>query len=146
MLTDDLKVLLGSTFVLYTKIHGFHFNVEGSQFLQYHEFLNIYYTEVYETIDKVGEYIRAQEAYAPGSLARMMELSVIHDQPKIPRATLMLEELLEDSAMMIGLVQRIFAIATEQNEQSIANYMAELQDLYAKKQWMLKSILKLDRA
>lgn len=146
MLADDLKVLLGSTFVLYTKVHGFHFNIEGSNFPQYHEFLNSFYTEIYESIDKIGEYIRTQDSYAPGSLTRMLELSVVPEQLKIPRAELMLAELLQDCNTMIDLSKNIFDVATEDKEQSIANYLADLQDLYSKKAWMIRSTLKTARA
>lgn len=146
MLVDNLKTLLGSTFVVYTKIHGFHFNIEGENFPQYHEFLNTFYGEVYETIDVIGEYIRTLESYTPGCLRRMLELSVIDEQDKIPRAELMFEELYGDSTKMIELISGIFDVATEERAQGIANYMAELQDLYSKKQWMIRSILKKSRA
>lgn len=146
MLADNLKVLLGTTFVFYTKIHGFHFNVEGRDFPQYHEFLGTFYAEVYETIDKIGEYVRTQNSYTPGNLTRMLELSVIQEQTKIPRAELMMAELLEDSNTLIGLVSQLFDIATVCKEQSIANYLADLQDLYSKRAWMLRSILKITRA
>lgn len=146
MLTDDLKTLLGSTFVLYTKIHGFHFNVEGNDFPQYHEFFGTFYEEVYGTIDRIGEYIRILGSYSPNSLSRMIELSVIPEQTKIPKTTLMFTELLEDSNKMTELVKQIFDVATSAREQSIANYMADLQDLYSKKAWMLRSILKPTRA
>lgn len=146
MLADNLKTLLGSTFVEYTKIHGFHFNVEGNDFPQYHEFLNSYYSDVYDTIDVIGEYIRILDSYAPGGVSRMLELSVIEDQLKIPRAELMFEELLHDADKMIALVQEIFDVATQERQQSIANYMADLQDMYGKKRWMIRSILRKDRA
>lgn len=145
MLVDNLKVLLGSTFVEYTKIHGFHFNIEGSNFPQYHEFLNTYYNEVFETIDKIGEYIRILGSYSPGSVARMLELSVIQEQPKVPRAELMFSELLHDIEIIVELIKNIFNEADAAQEQSIANYMAELQDLYGKKAWFIRSILKKER-
>ena len=145
MLAEELKILLGSTFVIYTKIHGFHFNIEGSNFPQYHKFLNEFYDEVYATIDVVGEYIRTLGSYTPECLSRMLELSIISEQPLIPRAELMLQELLEDSVKMSQLSVRIFDLATQQNAQGIANYMAELQDLYTKKVWMLQATLKTQR-
>lgn len=146
MLADALKTLLGTTFVMYTKIHGFHFNVEGGDFPQYHKFLNDYYSDVYETIDGIGEYIRILDSYTPGSISRMLELSVIEEQTKIPRAELMIAELLTDSDTMIELVKQIFEVATNEGEQAVANYMADLQDIYGKHRWMLRSILKKDRA
>ena len=145
MLTEDLKVLLGSTFVLYTKTHGFHWNIEGSNFPQYHKFLNKMYDEIYESIDVVAEYIRTLGSYSPGSLGRMLELSIIEEQYKIPRADLMLEELLADCQKMIALVTRLFDVATQEKAQGIANYLAELQDLYSKKAWMISSTLNKSR-
>jgi starvation-inducible DNA-binding protein len=145
MLADQLKVLLGSTFVVYTKTHGFHFNIEGSNFPQYHELLNKFYGEIYETIDVIGEYIRTLDSYTPETLQRMLELSIIEEQPMIPRAQLMISELLADYEKMSHLVVQIFDVATEQNAQGIANYMAELQDLYTKQAWMLKATLKTQR-
>lgn len=146
MLVDNLKKLLGTTFVLYTKVHGMHFNVEGPDFPQYHEFLGELYGEIYETIDIIGEYIRTQESYTPGSLSRMLELSVITEQTKIPRAELMFAELIEDMTTMISLSQAVFDEATTAKEQGIANYMADLQDLYSKKRWMMRSIMKRERS
>ena len=146
MLVDNLKTLLGSTFVLYTKIHGMHFNVEGPDFPQYHEFLGDLYGEVYETIDTIGEYIRILDSYSPGSLSRMLELSIIEEQLKIPRAQLMFTELIGDFTKMIDLTKTIFDTASEEREQGISNYMADLQDMYSKKRWMIRSILKVERA
>jgi starvation-inducible DNA-binding protein len=145
MLAEDLKVLLGSTFVLYTKTHGFHWNIEGSNFPQYHKFLNKMYDEIYESIDTIAEYIRTLDSYSPGSLGRMLELSIIEEQYKIPRAELMLEELLADCQKMIALVTQLFDVATEEKAQGIANYLAELQDLYSKKAWMIRATLKKAR-
>jgi starvation-inducible DNA-binding protein len=145
MLSDNLKTLLGSTFVLYTKTHGFHWNIEGSNFPQYHKFLNKMYDEIYGTIDTIAEYIRTLGSYSPGSLGRMLELSLIEEQYKIPRAELMLEELLVDCEKMIKLVTELFDIATQEKAQGIANYLAELQDLYSKKAWMIRATLKKAR-
>lgn len=146
MLADNLKTLLGSTFVIYTKTHGFHWNIEGSDFPQYHEFLKNMYEEIYESIDTIAEYIRTLGSYSPGSLARMLELSIIEEQYKIPRAELMLAELLDDVDKMTALVTDIFDVATKERAQGIANYLAELQDLYTKKAWMLRATLNKKRA
>jgi starvation-inducible DNA-binding protein len=146
MLADNLKVLVGSTFVVYTKTHGFHWNIEGPDFPQYHKFLKKMYEQIYETIDTISEYVRTLDVYTPGNLARMLELSIIEEQTKIPRAELMMAELLKDCEKMTQLVVEIFDIATRENQQGIANYMAELQDLYTQKAWMLRSILKKSRA
>lgn len=146
MLTDNLKILLATTNVLSIKAQNFHWNVEGDNFPQYHEFFSDYYSEVYSSIDRVAEYIRTLDAYTPGSLTRYAELSVIQDQVKIPRAVLMFQELYQDNGIMIELLNGIFISATEENKQGIANFIAERLDAHNKHAWMLRSILKNDRA
>jgi starvation-inducible DNA-binding protein len=146
MLKDDLKTLLGTTVVLYTKAHGFHFNVEGPDFPQYHEFLGDYYAEVYSTVDRIGEYIRTLDSYAPGSLARYCDLSVIKEQLQVPRAELMFVELDKDNATMIALLNNLFQSASSENKQGIANFIAERLDAHEKWSWMFRSILRKTRA
>jgi starvation-inducible DNA-binding protein len=145
MLSDNLKVLLASTQSFAIKTQNFHWNVEGSNFPQYHQFFDTLYGDVSETIDPIAEYIRILGHYTPGSLSRYSELSIIQDQTKIPRAELMFAELLHDCNQMTELVQAMFDEATEERQQGIANYMAELQDLYGKKAWFIRSTLKKER-
>lgn len=145
MLSDNLKVLLASTQSFAIKSQNFHWNVEGSNFPQYHEFFNTLYDDVSETIDPIAEYIRILGHYTPGSLSRYAELSVIQDQTKIPRAELMFQESLQDCETMLQLVTAMFDEAANEKQHGIENYMAELQDLYGKKAWFIRSILKRER-
>jgi len=129
------------------KAHNFHWNVEGTNFPEYHKFLDDLNSEVYDNaIDRCAEFIRVLDHYAPGSLTRFAELSVIQDQTKIPRAELMMVELYEDNTKLIELLKAVFAIANEASEQGIANFIAERLDAHGKHGWMLRSILKKARA
>ena len=145
MLSDNLKVLLASTQSFAIKTQNFHWNVEGSNFPQYHSFFDTLYGDVSATIDPIAEYIRILGHYTPGSLTRYAELSIIQDQTKIPRAELMFVELLHDCETLSQLVVTMFDEATNERQQGIANYMAELQDLYGKKAWFIRSTLKKER-
>lgn len=145
MLSDSLKVLLASTQSYAIKSQNFHWNIEGSDFPQYHEFYDQLYSDVSDTIDRIAEYIRIMGHYTPGSLQRYAELTIIQDQVKIPRAELMFAETLQDTEKMTQLVVEMFDQATEERQQGIANFMAELQDLYGKKAWFIRSILKKER-
>ena len=142
MLSDNLKVLLASTNSLSIKAQNFHWNVEGLNFPQYHEFFGNFYEEVYGSVDRIAEYIRTLDSYAPGSLSRYAELTIIEDQTKIPRPNLMFAELLSDNEKMIDLLNACFSSAEEENKQGIANFIAERLDAQAKHGWMLRSILK----
>ena len=145
MLSDNLKVLLASTQAFAIKTQQFHWCVEGANFPQYHDFFNTLYEDVNATIDPIAEYIRILGQYTPGSLTRYAELSIIQDQTKVPRAELMFVELLQNCETMSELVVAMFDEATNERQQGIANYMAELQDLYGKKAWFIRSTLKRER-
>ena len=54
-LIEQLKVILGTNFALYVKSHGFHWNIEGSNFPQYHKFLKKFYNQVWEQTDDIAE-------------------------------------------------------------------------------------------
>ena len=142
MLVDDLKKLLASNFSLYLKASQFHWNVEGVNFPQYHEFLGDFYSEIYDSIDRVAEYVRALNEYAPGSLAKFSELSLISDQEGVPDSLGMMRELASNNLVMLGFLKELFNTAVEANEQGIANFIAERIDAHEKHGWMLRSILK----
>lgn len=147
MLADDLKILLATEYAYVIKAQFFHWNVEGPDFAQLHEFFGDIYEEVYDnSIDRTAEYIRTLEDYTPGSFERFAELSEIPGQTKIPRARLMIEELLNDNNTMIGLLNRVFESATTERQEGIANFIAERIDAHGKHGWMLRSFLKDQRA
>ena len=146
MLADLLKTYLASTFSYYLKAHMFHWNVEGPDFGELHKFLNKIYDDAFEAVDVIAEFIRTMEEYAPGSLTRFHELTQIQDQTKVPRARLMLEELLADTQTMIDMSKQVFDASTEAGRDDIANFAADRMATHGKYMWQLKSYLKDARA
>lgn len=146
MLSDLLKTLLATNFAYYLKAHGFHWNVEGPDFGELHTFFEMIYSDVYEANDAIAEYIRSLQEYAPASFERFGELTKIPGQTKIPRAKLMLEELLHDNEIMLQLLNECFDVATQERQQGIANFMADRISQHGKFGWQLRSFLKEARA
>jgi starvation-inducible DNA-binding protein len=147
MLADALKTLLATEYAFVIKAQLFHWNVEGPDFSQLHKFFGKIYDEVYDnSIDRTAEYIRTLEDYTPGSFERFQELSIISGQTKIPRARLMIEELLANNGQMIDLLNKTFEIAQGEKQEGIANFIAERIDAHGKHGWMLRSFLKDQRA
>jgi starvation-inducible DNA-binding protein len=146
MLTDFLKTFLATTYVYTIKAQLFHWNVEGPDFGQLHKFFQKIYEDAYGAIDPTAEYIRTTDEYTPGSLQRFQELSEIQDQTQIPRARLMLEELLADTQTMRDMSKHLFDVATQEGREDIANFAAERQSAHGKYVWQIKSYLKDARA
>lgn len=147
MLAESLKVLLATSYAFVIKAQNFHWNCEGPNFPQYHDFLGKLYNEVYDNaIDQTAELIRQLDSYTPGSIARFAELNKLQDQTKIPRSELMMAELYQDNQILLNLWKEAFHIAEQADEQGIADFIASRIDAHGKHNWMLRSILKKERA
>jgi starvation-inducible DNA-binding protein len=147
MLVDELKKLLASQYAFVIKAQFFHWNVEGPDFSQLHRFFGKIYEEVYDnSIDQTAEFIRILDDYTPGSFERFAELSIIPGQTKVPRAGLMIDELLADSQTLIDQLNTAFGAAEAEDQQGIMDFLAGRIDAMGKHRWMLRSFTKAERA
>lgn len=145
MLVDNMKVLLASSFSLYLKGSNFHWNTEGPNFLQNHEFLGDFYQDIYSTIDQIAEYIRALDSYAPAGLDQFQGLTIIEDCVVQLLPYDQFAQLLSDNTSLLAYLNNTFTVATVENQQGIANFIAERIDAMQKHNWMLRSILKTSK-
>jgi len=141
-LVQAMKKALADTFAFYLKAHGFHWNVEGRTFAQDHELFGNIYEEVYGSIDRFAEEIRAMDAYAPASFVRFSELTSIEDEVKILNAQGMFEKLLADNSVVLASVEQAYTLAEAAGNHGLSNFLAERQDAHAKHGWMLRATLK----
>lgn len=141
-LIQQLKVILGTNFALYLKAHGFHWNIEGSNFPQYHGFLDGFYNEVWGQNDDIAEHLRQLDSYAPGSLARMLELADLEESQNIPMPLAMMAELKRDNDRFIMHLRAGIVAAEQADEPAVGNFLQDLLGAHQKKAWMLRSIIK----
>ena len=141
-LAETLKVVLGTTEVYRQKAQAFHWNVEGPMFHQLHEMFGDIYEDADGAVDPTAEYIRTLKVYAPCCLSRMVELSVIKEQPKIPSAMLMVKELYEDGEKILDLLKKASKEALDAQEDGIANFLADRMSAHGKFCWQLDSLMK----
>ena len=136
------KVAFASEYAFMVKAQFFHWNVEGSNFPQYHALLDTIYSEVQDNLDAFAENIRKIGSYTPASFERFSMLSRIEDETNVLPAEQMLAELYQDCEHMIKMFQVVYKLAEANNEFGLANFYADRQDAHAKHCWMLKSTLK----
>ena len=141
-LVEQMKVVLASTFAYYLKAHGFHWNVTGVEFPQYHAFFETIYTDAWEAVDGLAERVRTLDSFAPASLSRYQQLSIINDQLNIPVAAKMVKELELDNNALKQKITATQALAEKAGEMGLANFLQDRIDIHAKFGWMLKSITK----
>ena len=141
-LIQQLKVILGTNFALYLKSHNFHWNIEGTNFPQYHSFLDGFYNDVWNQTDDIAEHIRQLDSYVPGSMARFLELADIEESQTVPTALSMLTQLKSDNDRFIIHLRAGIAAAEQANEPAVGNFLQDLLGAHQKKAWMLRSIIK----
>lgn len=141
-LIEQLKVILGTNFALYLKSHNYHWNIEGNNFPQYHEFLNDFYNSVWLQTDDIAEKIRQLDAYVPGSMIRFLELSVVDEATTVPDALTMMINLKNDNERYIVQLRAGIVVAEGAGEPAVSNFLQDLLGAHQKKAWMLRSIVK----
>ena len=142
-LIQQLKVILGTNFALYLKSHNYHWNIEGSNFPQYHDFLNGFYNEVFAQTDLIAEHIRYLDSYTPGSMERFLELADITEAVDVvPSAMAMMSELKSDNDRFIIHLRAGIVAANQADEPAVSNFLQDLLGAHQKKAWMLRSIIK----
>lgn len=141
-LISQLRTILGTNFALYFKTHGFHWNVEGPDFVQYHDFLGKLYTSIHDNTDLIAEKLRMLGVYAPTGIFRMLELSDIEETQTVTESRSMFEELIRDNDRFIFHLRAGITAADNANEPAISNFLQEILDQHQKHAWMLKSLIK----
>ena len=141
-LTNDLKTLLADSVTMYFVAHGYHWNVEGSDFSQYHALFAEIYEDVYSAIDPLAEDLRKLGEYAPFTLSKFIDLRTVESVEVKPEPKAMAKALLKVNDGVIETISKAFASATKANEQGIANFLAERDDMHKKWHWQLTASTK----
>ena len=142
MLIDELKKVHADAFTFYLKAHFYHWNVEGPDFPQYHDFLQNLYQEVFASIDSLAELIRTLDSYAPGTLTRLKELTTIEETDDVPDAKTMMTRLLQENNILRASLLTAYTTAETTGEVGIANFLQDRIQAHEKHSWMLRSIIK----
>lgn len=141
-LAESLAVVLGNAYVLSTKAKGFHWNVKGSNFSEYHAFFDMIHGDVDGSIDPTAENILKLGYDSPSSLTEFVALSEVADGALTTGGDplQMSRELLVANETMINRLNETFGIANAANEQGIADFIASRIDMHKKWSWQLRAI------
>ena len=142
-LQQAAKVAFATEYSFYLKAHNFHWNVEGSDFKQYHDLFGIIYEEVYGSIDAFAEQIRALGTYVPASYTRFSMLTQIDDETQILPRQAMVEALIVDNEKIVKLLKLVFQQSEANQEYGFSDFIAGRIDAHRKHGWMLRASAKI---
>jgi len=115
-LAQELKVTLADVVTLNHRLQGFHWNVTGPDFAQYHELFAEIYEDVNGSIDALAEI----ESTAPADMVR---------------------DLLAANDVVIAQINKALRAAMDEDEQGVANFLGERDDMHKKWRWQLRASL-----
>ena len=142
-LQQAAKVAFATEYSFYLKAHNFHWNVEGSDFKQYHDLFGGIYEEVYGSIDAFAEQIRSLGTYVPASYTRFSMLTQIDDETQILPRQAMVESLIVDNEKTVKILKLVFQQSEANQEYGFSDFIAGRIDAHRKHGWMLRASAKV---
>ena len=123
----------------------YHWNVDGPDFLEYHDLFGKIYKEVDRHIDVFAEQLKAIETWAPANLSYLMKTSSIIGEWTGTKCTP--EEMLHNLYLANGKIATdllaAYTAAERAQEHGMANYLSERMAHHRKHGWMLYASLKV---
>ena len=141
LIADGLAKLTADTYTLYLTTHYFHWNVTGPLFPTLHKMFEDQYVELWQAVDVLAERIRTLGFYAPGTYATLMRLSSIKQEEEVPKATRMLEVLVDGHECVIRNARALFVTADEANDEGTMDLLTQRMEIHEKTAWMIRSML-----
>lgn len=138
-LNTQMKNLWADNFCAYTKAHGFHINLTGDDFFQYHKFFEEIYGTLNGYIDRLGEGIRTMDEVVPASLARIQALCSIEDATVVPDECDMVKALYTDIEQLKYDATLAYESCNAEQRYGLQNILADYLEDMEKICWMLRA-------
>lgn len=143
-LGSKLACVLSDTVILKFLAQGYHWNVRGPEFTQFHDFFGEIYEDAESAIDPLAENLRKLGFDAPFLLEDFLSLSCIEIKPVGYDPLAMSASLYAANASTLAYLCTAFDCANACNEQGIANFLAERIDMHQKWNWQLGTTIGAD--
>lgn len=136
-----LGAMLGDTFRLYVKVHGFHWNATGPRFRMLHLMFEEQYQELWQALDPIAERIRALGRPAPGSLQAIAALGDLPEADGVQGAGAMLQAALDGHLALARRAKAALRIAEDADDPATADLLTQRLASHDKTAWMLRAVL-----
>lgn len=136
VLSDVLSDVVAFSFIA----QGYHWNVKGSNFPQYHDLFGEIYEDAHSSVDPLGENILKLGYDAPFTLATFAAMSELSGAATdMNTCEAMAYDLYKSNEVVLRKYKAAFQVANAANEQGIADFLAGRIDMHDKWSWQLKS-------
>jgi starvation-inducible DNA-binding protein len=143
---DELKVSLANHIEGSLIVQGYHWNIEGQCFNQYHDFFGEIYTDYYSQVDTLAEYVRILSdgtEYPNGSTDIVKLNKTISSNPIVgDKAKNMCAAIITINDALISDMNTLSDIGSKEKLTGFVDYCAGRLDALNKLNWKLLAITK----
>lgn len=138
-LVDALNKQLANWNVLYTKLHHYHWYVNGVNFFTLHEKFEEYYDEAASYIDEIAERVLTIKGKPLSSLKAYLETATIKEATGNESDHEMVVQLILDFQQIVNESNEIIEIAEETEDQPTSDLFIGIKASLEKHIWMLEA-------
>lgn len=136
-----LSVLTADTQLVYVKLHNYHWNVQGTDFRNVHEFTEALYTEAAEQFDELAERILMLGGTPPSTMQEYLKLSELKEVAAQPFSSPQVYEGIQgDFTHLLAGAKELKILASDEDDAATDSLASDLIAYYEKQIWMLKAV------
>lgn len=141
--TEQLKQLLANLWVLFFNARNAHWNIEGPNFKELHDFFAGIYSSAETNADDVAEMIRQLGDYAPALMGEYLSTKTITDKPEsLTDFKIAMMCLQNDYTVIIALLKAIIEQSASEKDWATNNLCMAICQQMQKDLWMIEQYLK----
>lgn len=141
-LAQKLAIVLSDVVTAKFILQGYHWNVLGPDFGEYHEFFATLYEDVDGSIDPLAENILKVGFPAPYLLSDYIDMSCIKEERLDGSSSqFLLQSALRVMDHLYQCHLDAFKVAEQCDKQGLMDFLAGRIDMYAKWSWQVKAFL-----
>lgn len=139
-LINFLNQLLSNQFVMYVKLHRYHWFVQGRHFFQLHALFEEMYSKFAEDLDEVAERILMIDGKPLATMSKYLKEATLVEANADDKEDEILDQLHEDYKQLIAEIKEDgFKLADERNDEPTKDLLITLLGSYEKYVWMLSA-------
>lgn len=138
---SKLRQLLSSWTVFYQKVHTFHWDLVGNEFLPFHKHLETLYKDSVDHTDEIAERLRQIGEKTALTLSGASSNSVVLDENDADNVNAIAGDLITAIAQLTSLQNEIYNEADEQGDYVTADLMTQLSKWAEFNSWFLSSVV-----
>ena len=139
-LVNFLNQLLSNYFVMYVKLHRYHWYVQGRHFFTLHEKFEEMYEMFHEDLDVIAERILMIDGKPLATMAKYLDEATLSEANADDKEDEMIAQLIADLGQIISEVREEgIELASELKDEPTLDMLINIQATLEKELWMLEA-------